>query len=291
MSRLYVDIHPHIISTDDETYPKNPLGGKRSVWSLERPATWEQYSEQMELAGVQKAAIVQSSTTYGHDNSYLADTVDANPGRITGVCSVGLMDDDALWQIRHWILQRGMSGVRLFTAGSTIKQGTWLTDEKAQPGWEMLAEHRVPVCVNMDRDALPMLRTVIERNPDLVVIIDHLARTNFDDGPPYSIANPVYEMAEFPNVHVKISTRTLKTGKESAGGSTGALKEIISHFGSNRMAWGSNYPASEGTLADLKQLLLDAVAGLDDDDAENICGRTALKLYPKLAVETAAAAA
>ena len=40
------------------------------------------------LRSVDKSALVQASTCYGHDNSYVADAVAAHPDRFTGVFSV-----------------------------------------------------------------------------------------------------------------------------------------------------------------------------------------------------------
>ena len=75
MTTLFIDIHPHIISADTARYPHSPLFGKQSDWSKERPVTPECLIAAMDEAGVAKAAIVQSSTCYGYDNSYVADTV------------------------------------------------------------------------------------------------------------------------------------------------------------------------------------------------------------------------
>jgi L-fuconolactonase len=58
----FVDIHPHIISSDETRYPRNPLFGVQSEWSRDRPITIDQYIAGMEAAGVQQAAIVQAST-------------------------------------------------------------------------------------------------------------------------------------------------------------------------------------------------------------------------------------
>jgi predicted TIM-barrel fold metal-dependent hydrolase len=236
----------------------------------------------MDRAGVQRAAVVQSSTTYGHDNSYVADCVDRARGRITGVCSAGFMDDDVLDRIRYWIDERGMSGLRLFTTGSTMAQSSWLDDEKTMPAWSYAADQGIPVCVQLRKEALPQLRSVLERFSGLRVILDHVVMTDFLQGPPYTVAAPVYDLAKFPGVHLKVTTRTLRTGAQSAGGAQAVLRELIDNFGSERMAYGSNWPASDGSLADLVKMLTDAVAGLDPEDAANICGRTALSLYPKL---------
>ena len=49
------DIHPHIVSADTSRYPITPLGGKRSAWTVERPATFAQMIAAMDQAGVDKA--------------------------------------------------------------------------------------------------------------------------------------------------------------------------------------------------------------------------------------------
>ena len=84
-----IDIHPHIVSPDVNRYPLAPLGGTQSTWSSERPTTYEMLLQEMDAAGVDKAAIVHSSTAYGYDNSYVADAVAAVPSRFTGVYSIG----------------------------------------------------------------------------------------------------------------------------------------------------------------------------------------------------------
>ena len=55
-----IDIHPHIVSPDTKRYPLDPLGGKQSAWSTERPTTYEMLLKAMDDAGVAKAAIVHS---------------------------------------------------------------------------------------------------------------------------------------------------------------------------------------------------------------------------------------
>ena len=82
-----IDIHPHVISTDEARYPRAPLGGHQSTWSHDRPVGVEQLIAAQDRAGIDKAAIVQASTCYGHDNSLVADVVAAHPERFTGVFS------------------------------------------------------------------------------------------------------------------------------------------------------------------------------------------------------------
>jgi predicted TIM-barrel fold metal-dependent hydrolase len=103
----------------------------------------------MDEAGVDKAAIVHSSTAYGYDNSYVADAVAAVPSRFTGVCSIDVMAPDAVKTFDYW-LTRGCTGMRLFTTGSTLPdQATWFVDPKAYPFWEHAAAKNIPVCMQM----------------------------------------------------------------------------------------------------------------------------------------------
>src|SRR5205085_6424446 len=109
-----VDIHPHVISTDSTRYPLNPLGGVQSTWSRERPTPYEALVAAMDQAGVDKAAIVQASTAYGHDNSYVADAIAAYPKRFSGVFSVDVLAADAVEKMKYW-MSKGFGGLRLFT--------------------------------------------------------------------------------------------------------------------------------------------------------------------------------
>src|SRR5256885_1540541 len=98
-----VDIHPHVISPDTKRYPLNPLGGTQSTWSRDRPTPYEVLAAAMDQAGVAKSAIVQASTAYGHDNSYVADAIAAFPKRFTGVFSVDVLASDAVEKMKHWM--------------------------------------------------------------------------------------------------------------------------------------------------------------------------------------------
>src|ERR1700749_2811133 len=91
-----VDIHPHIISDDETRYPPAPLFGKRSDWSQERPCLVESLIAAMDEAGVAKAAVVHSSTTYGFDNSYVVDACNRYSDRLIAVGSVDVLAPDAI---------------------------------------------------------------------------------------------------------------------------------------------------------------------------------------------------
>lgn len=108
MPTRIVDIHPHVISADEKTCPRDPLGGMQSLGSREWPTSHEQLLAAMDEAGVAKAAIVHSSACCGFDNPYCMDAVAAHPERFTGVGSVDMLAADATDKIRCPNLEEGL---------------------------------------------------------------------------------------------------------------------------------------------------------------------------------------
>ena len=226
MSPQLIDIHPHIVSTDTARYPHAPLGGTRSDWSKERSVDFGQLVAAMDEAGVAKAAIVHSSTTYGFDNAYVADSIAGQRGRFAGVFSVNVTEPEAPAKMRHWIA-RGMEGMRIYVRGSTIKKA-WMAidDPVAAPAWRCAAELGLSVAVNVlaQGEGTEQIRAVARTYPGVNLIVDHLGRPPIEDGPPYAAARAYWELAKLPNVYLKLTPSGLGAG--NAGKSTVASYEI-----------------------------------------------------------------
>jgi L-fuconolactonase len=278
-----IDIHPHVVSPDTKRYPLAPLGGKQSSWSSERPTTYETLLKAMDDAGVDKAAIVHSSTAYGYDNSYAADAVLAVPSRFTGVYSIDVMAPDAVKTFDYW-LGRGCTGMRLFTTGSTLPdQSTWFADPKTYPFWEHASARNIPVCMQMKQEGVPLLRQIMDRFPKVTMIIDHMARTPFEDGPPYAGAAEFLDLARYQQVYLKVTP--INVTPKSWGKATPEtfFGTLIDRFGASRIAWGSNFPNSLGTLSEIFNAARAAFSFAKASDQDWIFGKTALALYPALA--------
>jgi predicted TIM-barrel fold metal-dependent hydrolase len=277
-----IDIHPHIIAADTQRYPRAPLGGHQSAWSQERPVSVEQLIAEQDRAGIRKAALVQASTCYGHDNSYIADAVEAYPERFTGVFSCDILAPDACNTIAHW-MARGLTGLRLFTTGSTMPgQAGWLDDARSFPAWRKAEDLRLPVCLQMTADGIPQVEQVLRRFPGLRVVLDHLARPVQQDGPPYRAADSLWRLASFPGVYLKVTERNFVGATSGKATPETFFGRLVSEFGAARMAWGSNFPASARSLPDLLALAQDSLGFLPESDREWIFLRTAQALYPAL---------
>jgi L-fuconolactonase len=278
-----IDIHPHIISTDEKRYPRAPLGGHQSDWSRLRPVSLEDMIVAMDRAGIQKSALVQASTCYGHDNSYVADAVRAHPERFAGVFSCDILKPDATETMSHW-MAKGLTGLRLFTTGSTMPgQADWLDDPRSFPAWRVAEEKKLPVCLQMTATGIPQLVNVLQRFPKLRVVLDHLARPQQDDGPPYKGADSLWGLAACPGVYLKVTERNLVGARAGKATPETFFGRLVDAFGASRIAWGSNYPASERPLPELLKLGRETLSFLPERDREWIFARTAQTLYPSLA--------
>jgi predicted TIM-barrel fold metal-dependent hydrolase len=279
---MTIDIHPHVISTDTSRYPNAPVGGHKSNWSHERPVSAEQMIAAMNEAGIAKSALVQASTCYGHDNSYVADSVAAHPDRFTGVFSVDPLAPDAPEKMRYWA-GRNLTGMRLFTAGSTmLNQADWVDDPRSFPAWECASELGIPVCMQMTVKAIPQLIHMLERFPKVKVILDHLAKPSLSDGPPYVGAADVFHLAGYKNLFLKVSPHTVAEAQNGKATHATFFPLLVSKFGAPRITWGSNYPASKGALPDLLKASQAALSVVSAEDCDWIFAGTALTLYPAL---------
>ena len=183
----------------------------------------------------------------------------------------------------HW-MGLGLTGLRLFTTGSTMPgQAGWLDDPRSFPAWRRAEETRLPVCLQMTADGIPQLVNVLGRFPGLRVVLDHLARPLQDGGPPYDAARSLWELARFPGVHLKVTERNFVGASAGRATPETFFGRLVSTFGAQRVAWGSNFPASERSLPDLLALAERALAFLPQRDREWIFSLTAQALYPSLA--------
>ena len=204
---------------------------------------------------------MQASTVYGHDNRYVADAVRAHPDRFVGVYSIDALAIGRRSADRSDGKRPVLSGFRLCSPRAAPCQAS-LTGSATRipptPG-RTPRQLRIPICLQMTMAGLPTLRRLLERFPKVRVLLDHCARPDLSDGAPYHAAAPLFEMASFPGVYLKLTNRTLAGAASGKSQPAQFLQKLVAVFGANRIAWGSNFPAAEGSL---RELLTSAQSGL-----------------------------
>ncbi len=92
-----------------------------------------------------------------------------------------------------------------------------------------------------------------------------------------------FRLADYKNLYLKLTPRTVKEAQTGKATHATFFPLLVSKFGASRIAWGSNYPASEGTLSELLKVSQAALSVLPAEDRDWIFAGTALTLYPALA--------
>jgi predicted TIM-barrel fold metal-dependent hydrolase len=240
---------------------------------------------------VAKAALVQTSTVYGFDNRFLADAVASRPGTFAGVCSVDALAGDAPGQLSYWIRERGLSGVRLFSAAAAIGVLFEVDDPRLDAFWLRAQELAVPVDLQVRYPSIAAVRRVLGRHPSARVVLDHLAGAPVTGGPPYRAAAELLELAECDGVYVKFANHNLDAADEADGSTAqGFLEHLVAAFGADRVLWGSNFPntfgkspATAATYTAMVSRVLGTASRLGEDVAAQLLGGTAQGLYAGLA--------
>jgi len=278
-----VDSHCHILSPDLDRYPRSPLGGKQSVWATERPVTAEELLARMDASGVEQAVLVQASTAYGYDNSYVLDSAQAFPDRFVAVGTFDPLATGASDRLAEGVAA-GLGGVRLFTTGSTVsEQGLWFADDTTDEFWTAAAETHVPVSLQLrlGPETNPVLEGLLERHPKAVVLLDHCGYPDVRTSPS-AAAEQLAPLAAHPGLHLKLTHRTLEGLQEQGPAAAEFLSPVIDAFGADRIAWGSNCPAAEQPLDELVALATGVLELLAPDQRETVLAGTTRRLYPAL---------
>jgi predicted TIM-barrel fold metal-dependent hydrolase len=276
-----IDIHPHVLSDDPDAYPLAPVGGTVSGWAKSRPVTAQRLIDEMDAAGIAKAALVQASTAYGYDNRYVLDTAARYPDRFVAVGCVDPLATDAPETVARAAQTPFFSGIRLFTTGSTMPgQSLALNDTATFPFWTAAQAAGLPVCVQMRLTARDELVDVLERFPDTRIVLDHMAYPAIGPGAEETAFEEIEPLAAYPQLFLKMTVRNTEPLAACEAGKF--LIPLFRAFGSGRIAWGSNFPAAEQPMGELVALTNAALAEISENDRHNVLSGTARTLYPLL---------
>jgi L-fuconolactonase len=159
----------------------------------------------------------------------------------------------------------------------------WLTRPDVQPGLALLAERGLPFdVVALFPRHLPLVPAVADAHPDLVMIIDHLAKPPFRGDGWASWVEAMRRAAASPNVFAKVS------GLDTAAGPGWTVDEIrpawdvaLEAFGPDRLLFGTDWPVCTlvSTYAEVVAAARRLVAELTGSEQDRILGGNAVRMY------------
>ena len=214
---------------------------------------------------------------YRWDNSYLLDVLRRYPGKFHGVCRVNPEDPQAPDHLSQHTAD-GFRGVRLSPAASA--EGDWIRGPLMKPLWQRCNQLKVPMTILAPITRMPDLVPLLEANPELTVVIDHMADCPVDrpDQLKFLLA-----LARYPRVFVKMTDLwVLSKQPYPYLDAQQMAHQVYDAFGPHRLMWATNWPVSLKQLpyARLVELYRDHISFLNAEDRRAIFAGTVQRIWP-----------
>ena len=268
---MIIDTHLHIWSDDLEKYP---MDGSRTATE---DGSVELLNAKMAEAGVDKAVIVQP-IHYLFDNSYVADTLQRFPDKFAAIGLVNQFEPQAADQLEVLVKQHGFSGLRIHLSRPDHPSQWAGADQDAI--WDKAAELGASFIAHGPSRLYPDIEPIIARHPDVPIALDHNGGAPRIEEPPYPGMAPVLNLAQYPNVYVKLIPHQEQEPFPYRD-TFDAFKRIYDAFGPQRLMWGTNFPGVERVTRYQPALEIFAqhIEWLSEEDREWLLGKTAMGIY------------
>ncbi|HEY6989866.1 MAG TPA: amidohydrolase family protein [Bryobacteraceae bacterium] len=243
----------------------------------EYDATPEALLALMKQNGIARTVIIQV-IHYRYDNSYLAAVLRQYTQYFLGVCRVDPLDPAAPDHLTHWSEQQGFRGVRLSPAADAA--GDWIRGPLMEPLWKRCDSLKVPMTLLAPISRIPDCQKLIDKFPDLTVVIDHMADCPVDH--PEELEKLI-ALVRYPKVFVKIS-HTWSLSKQSYPwtDSQALIKRLYDKFGPQRLMWATDWPIAKDIASYPQRLTVvrDEMKFLNAEDKSWVLSKTIERVWP-----------
>ncbi|BDC50880.1 amidohydrolase [Bryobacterales bacterium F-183] len=159
----------------------------------------------------------------------------------------------------------------------------WLLRHDVLDGLKELARRGIPYDILVKPPQLHVVEPLVDRVPDLQVVIDHIAKPYIKDRIFDGWAQQMEAIAKIPHVHVKMSG--MITEADHTSWSAESLRPYVQHvywkFGADRILFGSDWPVCllAGTWKEVLAAFTQALGPLDQHTRAKMLGENAARFY------------
>ncbi len=272
---LTIDAQVHAY---ERNHPGRPW---RAVLEGPPEVTGDQMVAAMDEVGVDGALLVSPFTMYGYDASYAREVHKAHPKRFGLIKPVDPDDPKLAETIADWAKTEGAVGVRIMLNRVASK-------DAADPGLNRVlaiaARHGLPVNL-LAWGRLDQFRELVERNPETMIVLDHLGiQQPFRPPPPaqpFAELPKVLDLAKRDNVAIKITGAcTLSHEPFPYRDIRDPLLRIFDAFGFDRCMWGTDWTRAVALPTYKRGVEAFRVMDrLSDSDRAALMGGTLARIY------------
>jgi len=159
-------------------------------------------------------------------------------------------------------------------------------DLSTTPGWypslALMPKYDLSFDLQVHPSQLGTAVEIADRNPELLIILDHCALVNYHDPELLQVwRKGIRELAARPNTRMKISAFMLNDLTFTVDSIRPIVREIIAAFGLDRCFFASNFPVDSlaYSFAELWSRYLGAVSDLTEDEQDRLFYRNAAETY------------
>jgi L-fuconolactonase len=272
----HVDAHHHVwsLARGDYGWLTPDLAPIYRDFSLAEMAPLAQ------AAGITTSVLVQAAPTLA-ETHFLLDVAAKSGGFVRGVVGwVDLDTDDAIATVESLASDPLFKSVRPML--QDLPDVAWLLRPQVQATLARLPALGLRFDALVKPAQLPALLTMLDRNPDLDVVIDHGAKPDIARAAWQPWASLMRAAAAHPRVYCKLSGLVTEAGSQWT---LDTLRPYVAHliecFGSPRLMWGSDWPVVElgGGYARWRNVTMKLLSELSAHERDAVLGENAWRFY------------
>jgi len=275
---MRVDAHHHVWRLDRGDYGwLQPTPALRRIC---RDFDLDELRPQLARAGVDATLLVQAAPTLA-ETHYLLEVAAENPDIVLGVVGwADLRAPEAPHALAELARNRRLKGVRPMLQDEA--DAAWILRPDVQAGLAALPALGLRFDALVKPANLRALLQMLERHPDLAVVVDHCAKPDITDDAWLPWADDLAAIARHTSAHCKLSGLVTEAG---ARWNVQTLRRYVEHvlecFGSTRVMWGSDWPVMTlaASYAAWSSATDELLAGLAAEDRDAIRGGNAVRFY------------
>ena len=226
-------------------------------------------------------SVVVQATTQAEETGWLLNLADENPFILGVVAWADLTSPDLGHTLDRLQKRPKFKGLRHPVQDEADDR--WLLRRDVIDGLRELERRGIPYDLLLRPQHLAIVPELVEKLPDLPMVIDHIAKPLIAQHVMQGWAEDMERIAQIPHMHVKLSGMITEAdpGKWTAEDLRPYVQHVLRLFGPDRMMFGSDWPVCllAGSWKEVLAAFTQSLGAQPVEVRDKILGGTAQRFY------------